>query len=242
MDDYDVLTLCRGHAVVFAPGEFAHRVGGSSDWFGADCPNCAKPFICFLTLDTADPVLPLQDSPYRRLPILTCPRCNVWYGGLTYRVFDDGLIQLIRADQGASKDAADQWDDDIGRDELDRAPVSLTPLPKRFEKLQTRLYADGRSSLSTKQQIEYNSVAARFAGGDPAGDIFPMLFNQVGGRPHLPQGAYDEECTCGRAMSPLALLCNHKSSGFQIAGSDDVHLISWFCPPCHHVSVTHKCT
>src|SRR2546421_682779 len=62
--------------------EHGHRFCGPHDIEGAWCPNCDKRLHRFLTLDTADMRLGLQNSPIRMIHLLFCWKCNVAQGDL----------------------------------------------------------------------------------------------------------------------------------------------------------------
>lgn len=63
---------------------------------GAHCPNCDKPLLRFLSLDTCDPRLGLQHCPFPALPLVYCWTCNIAQEPFLYQVNADGGVQLLQ--------------------------------------------------------------------------------------------------------------------------------------------------
>lgn len=73
---------------------FLHKTCGAHTIAGAECPNCQKPLLLVLSLDTADERLILDASPLNPLPLLYCWRCNLSQANFFYQINDAGVRVL----------------------------------------------------------------------------------------------------------------------------------------------------
>jgi len=73
---YKILSAALGEA------EYRHALFGPHRIHGGDCPNCRKPLVHLLTIDTSDPRLGLAHLPLASIPLLYCSRCAIsWADG-----------------------------------------------------------------------------------------------------------------------------------------------------------------
>lgn len=78
------------------PPKFSHQLCGTHSVGGAACPNCRKPLLLMLSLDTRDARLGLTDAGFRHLRLFLCWSCNISSTTpLFYRQNQDGSITLI---------------------------------------------------------------------------------------------------------------------------------------------------
>ena len=78
---------------------FAHQACGAHSIAGAHCPNCDKPLLLLLSLDTTDPRLELADFGVATLPLLCCWTCSWNSAVVQYRVHRD-RVELLRYPRG----------------------------------------------------------------------------------------------------------------------------------------------
>jgi len=105
---------------------FAHIVGGVHS--GDECPNCEKPLLRFLSLDTKDERLFLRNIPVPHLPLLFCWTCEIAQNDFVYRVEQGGTVKLI--DYGLGPPAGDFPYEDYP-DQFPEHRVDLQAIPER---------------------------------------------------------------------------------------------------------------
>src|SRR5689334_3129472 len=66
--------------------EFAHYFCGPHDVPGAICPNCSKPLLRLLALDTCDPRLGLEYCPFPVLSLFSCLTCEISMHPFSYQL------------------------------------------------------------------------------------------------------------------------------------------------------------
>jgi hypothetical protein len=81
-------------------GDPDHIFCGEHHAASATCPNCAKPLLRFLSLDTSDERLGLGTLGVSRVPLYTCWTCNVAQGRFYYRLLDDAEIEILEYRKG----------------------------------------------------------------------------------------------------------------------------------------------
>ena len=219
-----------------------HYVGGSIDLHGAECPNCRKPLMLYLSLDSADQRLGLQDIGVDVLRLFTCLRCELTWHGFAYTILDETAIELVAYHVGCT--TWHDWYEDVSVDVFPRRPVALVPIPERVQELYDRLN-DG-DTLTEAEELEIaqatNSFAEEEVGGYPIVDVI----NQVGGRAFLPQRLDEPFCVCcakqGHERQTLfvASLTNDPKDGLKIA-HDGTQLVFYLCPVCRTVHFVQSC-
>jgi len=109
----------KGHFIEFdRQGPFGHSFGGEHHIAGAWCPNCDKPLMLHLTLDTADPALNLQCLGVATVPVLYCMRCALSWHDFSYRLHADEKVEILEVFEGEK--VWDDWYKDIGVDTFSR--------------------------------------------------------------------------------------------------------------------------
>ena len=101
----------RGLSVQFLPGphQFDHVAAGAHDIPGATCPNCKKPLLRLLSLDSRDPLLELDGLARPFVHLLFCWTCPL-SNGFTYGLGHDGRIALVDYATG-SPESTFPWHD-----------------------------------------------------------------------------------------------------------------------------------
>lgn len=93
-----------GYTLHFLPegnaGTTTHQFGGRNDIAGAWCPNCKKPLLLLLKLDSTDMRLLLDTCGMPTMPLLFCWTCNVSQSLFSYIVEPPCRITLIEYGEG----------------------------------------------------------------------------------------------------------------------------------------------
>lgn len=215
--------------------EFDHDVGGECHFHNSACPNCQRPLLQYLSLDTRDARLGLG-AVTRSLPLLGCGRCALSWSPFVYRIADERGIEILQAGRG--DDQYDEFQACVGSDRLTKRRVGLRPIPQSIEALYDLL--NNNLALSEAQERHIADFIGRYA--KPEVGAYPIVdtTNQVGGRAFLQQRLDDPRChLCQNEMAFLACLCNDERSQFKI-GMDDEQIIFFFCDSCLCVRTCHS--
>jgi len=196
---------------------------------GADCPNCQKPLLCLLSLQTSK--LPLRTSlPQAPVAIhlLYCWTCAIPFGPFSYRIHEDGRVEILQYLDRYSGcfGLAGPYDGYTGR--YPESQVGLRALSVEEQGLARQLRADG----------EYPE-AYRYL-------THPV--HQVGGVPmiHNPQTV---QCpTCRQASPFFATICDNavgqeyqRDSALTFTGNSGVQMVFHWCALCAVMSAYHSC-
>jgi hypothetical protein len=213
-----------------AQGPYAHAFGGCHAYNGAECPNCRKPLIRHLRLDTNDPLIPLAMSS-TSLPLLYCMRCALCWENFAYQVVANDAIQIVRAHLGER--AWDEWYSELGDVFPERAARLHRP-PPEFSELTDKLNAD--IELTEAEEARWWELLDR-----PRRYAIDAV-NQVGGRTFFIQRNPEPLCPlCGRQTFFLASLRNDLHTGIKVTPDGlAAQLLFYICPPCFLISVEHR--
>ena len=80
--------------------EHSHIFCGSHSVEGAWCPNCQKPLLRFMALDTNDPKLGFKKTPFQWLSLFFCWTCEIAQTPFYYRFTANGDIGLMKFGEG----------------------------------------------------------------------------------------------------------------------------------------------
>ena len=80
--------------------EFTHIFCGSHSVKGAWCPNCQKPLLRFLALDTNDPKFGLEKTTLQWLSLFFCWTCEIAQAPFYYRFAANGDVELMKYGEG----------------------------------------------------------------------------------------------------------------------------------------------
>ncbi|MHC4093956.1 MAG: hypothetical protein ACYSVY_27400, partial [Planctomycetota bacterium] len=189
-------------------GEYEHFVGGACggglcDWQGGDCPNCHKPLIQHMRLDTRDPRLKLQELGVPELPLLYCGRCGILERPLVYRVESPGRIQLILFHPDSREDIGQHWRDDGLPDVFPERSIELHPIPDWMQNLVLSMNS-GRE-LTAEEEVKAGAEARTYwPDGRPYFDGYPR---QVGGIPYFDQDWAPPECAACTELRRETEMC-----------------------------------
>ena len=130
---------------------FNHVFCGPQDLSGAICPNCHKPLLRFLALDTADPSLELQECSASVVSLLFCWTCNVAQSEFFYQIGQGKAVNLLRCGGGGVETDFPYEDYPVF---FPGAPVVLRPIGAESQDVSTQLNAgDGYSQVGGKPYL-----------------------------------------------------------------------------------------
>ena len=203
---------------------FRHTFCGSHEIRGAWRPNCQKPFLLFLSLDTRDARLNLEGSSFQVLPLLFCWTCNVAQSEFLYRLGNGGAVELLQWGQGGTVMDFPYEDYPTA---FPGAKATLRPLTPEEQTLIRRI--NGRFGGETG---EARQALRRQA--EPLG--LWEVRHQIGGEPFLTQSLLDLSCPlCGGEMPFLASIADDCLDARGFAGNSDVQVLYHYCRGCQVV-------
>jgi hypothetical protein len=198
--------------------QYSHVFCGPNEDPHAMCPNCARPYLRYMLLDTSDPRLDLSDLPFRFLPLYYCWGCNgrmLWY-----RLDDDGAMSERWFAPGTPVPDHPYPDYPTA---FPAAPASLVPLSPEQQEL-LRLMNSGELVIHYQKPFEFL--------------VRPV--HQVGGEPHFVERftSYEVECpTCKEAMPFLFTAGNDNLDPRGFTENDYVQTVFHLCRDCSTVAV-----
>jgi len=205
--------------------EFDHFFCGPQDVKGAWCPNCQKPLLRFLALDTQDNRLALQNTPSRLLSLLFCWTCSVAQEVFFYRALEDGVELLDYGQGGVDTDFP-----------YEKYPIFFPGA------------AAALNAISAEEQTLITRLNCRFESGEKASAIYGKrrdlwsVRHQIGGEPFLIQGLLALVCPdCGTEMPLLASIANDCLDERGLTGNDGLQLLFHYCRKCCVVGVYQEC-
>lgn len=204
---------------------FGHVFCGPHEIPGAWCPNCDKLLLRFLSLDTRDPRLGLQDKPFPFLHLLNCWTCNIAHDPLFYRVNPDGGVSLIKYGMaGVEEDFPYEY---YPR-HFPGTPIQLVPLTE--------------DEQLTICQIN-EGILEPF--DTPFNTSLSCPTHQVGGEPWLVQSDWDcwkMDCPeCGEEMPCLASIGDSNLLPRGFTENSYVQFVFSYCPECDVVGALQQC-
>jgi len=178
----------RGFALRFTNrSRFEHSFCGEHTIPGAQCPNCRKPLLRMLTLDTRDRRLGLQGMAVPKVHLLFCWTCHLAQGETAYCLLPGGGIRFVKHRRGGASQTFPYRD-------------YPTAFPGR------------RFTLAAIAVDEARAIAAINAGKRRAHDLnksgrqLAVPRHQIGGEPRFLAGA--PRAACPRCRHPMAFLAS----------------------------------
>ena len=206
--------------------KYRHQFCGPHELPGAQCPNCERPMLRFLALDTRDPRLNLGDPCFASLPLLYCWQCPVAQGPLSYRILDDGDVSLLQYNHGAPET-------DFPYDDY---PVAFPGAPARLIQLNDM----GQHML---RQYNDDDIDAWY----PFLQKYPRLMtcrHQYGGEPYLIQRDTDYQINCPTCSGRMPFLASIGDDCLDPRGfteNESTQVIYHYCGHCQDVSAFQQC-
>lgn len=195
-----------------------HVFGGQHELLDADCPNCHKPLLRFLALNTRDPKLGLKTLQCSVVSLLWCWTCNVAQTPFFYRQIDATRIRILKYGRGGVTKTFPY------RDYPDA-------FPRRTCRLKIMTGKEKNSILSYYQK----------SGELP---LKSTMQHQVGGIPFLWRELNDARLNCPlcrEAMPFLAVISDDGGAGVSICGNTALRHVFHFCSKCSVVGAYQDC-
>lgn len=213
---------------------YHHTFCGEQRLPGAMCPNCHKPLLQLLSLDTADPRLNLPNAPIRSIPLLYCWTCCITSEYFYYRLLPPGnAVEVISYGKGV----------------LDEVEYPYTPYPDFFpgsgvelikmsdaeQWFHKKLNAFWREhpELDDESYEQYQQFAQQHHDLDVA-------YHQVGGEPQFVQqwDTWAIQCPiCHGAMPFLASILDDNLDPRGFTDTGETQTVFTYCKKCHVVGV-----
>jgi hypothetical protein len=220
---------------VFAPTDVvedltSHIFCGPQSIAGADCPNCERPLLRFLTLHTEDSRLGLSGMKAGSLHLLYCWQCNVAQDNFRYAITAEGAVELIANGVGGVEPDFPYHD----------YPVFFPGGQANLVKMTDATQAAIRSYNSSKSR--YSDLRSNFPDAS-------RCRHQVGGEPFLiqrnPDYAHDMadvlKCSqCGKFMPFLAAVSDDCLDERGFTGDASVQVLYHFCKRCLEFVAFHQ--
>ncbi len=166
---------------------YQHRFCGPHEIVGAECPNCSKPLLRFLSFDTADPKLRELSEIAPQIHLLNCWTCNLAQRPFFYQCLADGSVKLIEYGHGGVQ-----------------TDFPYQHYPRHFPGRNARLVAISPESQQILRQLNNDEIKPF---GDKQLMALAMPAHQLGGEPWLvqPWECFEMVCpSCRRLMQFLA--------------------------------------
>jgi hypothetical protein len=216
-----------GLALNFDPdfSEAIHDFCGPNGIAGAECPTCSKPLLRLLSLSAADARLNVDPAVTPVIHLLYCWTCSIPYGDFSYRIQQDGTVELLEipATWEAAFGPNGPYDGHTGTFQLNK--VGLIPLTE--EETETRATAQSDTDFALD---------------------LPLQKHQIGGFPYI---ANPQAMTCPKCLNPspfFAAICDDATgnqpdeiSALQsFTDNPSLQMVFHFCRACSVVSAYHS--
>jgi hypothetical protein len=184
------------------------------------CPNCNKPLLVMLTLDTTDDRLLLDDPHFKRLRLCFCWTCNIAQDPFCYQFDYHGGIRLLKHGEGG------------GANDF---PYDNYPL-----------YFPSQSMELTHIDYEDQSIIHRLNANAPDEHLLvkkrPDLSqpkHQIGGEPYWVGGKPSTDIICQKCrtiMPFLASIADDATEGLKFTGNPSTQTLFFLCRRCFIVA------
>jgi hypothetical protein len=204
--------------------EHQHDFCGPNEISGAICPACSKPLLRVLSLSAADSRLNADPAKTPAVHLLYCWTCSIPYGHFSYRVRQDGTVEV-----------------------LDLPPTTEYAFgPDGPYDGYTGTYPMKKVSLVALSEEERQAEKLAHSDMDLAFTLFPR--HQIGGTPVI---LNSEAIACPACLKPspfLAVICDDASGNRpgEVAARDSfvgnlgVQMVFHFCRECSVVTAYHS--
>lgn len=204
--------------------EFNHIFCGQNKVHGALCPNCNKPLLKYLSIDTRDDIVKNNFGDIKYLHFLFCWTCNIAQGDFVYQIIPPNEIRILNYKKGGLV--------------LD-FPYEDYPLffPERkvgfkqIDEIYQQLIVDiNREKKDIYDYIEeYPDIGA--------------VKHQVGGEPMLIQRDIAKlKCQiCREDMPLLASIGDRHPDNISFTRNEFVQILYFYCKKCSVIGVRQFC-
>jgi hypothetical protein len=202
-----------------------HVFCGSPALPGIPCPNCRKPLLQFLSLDTSDLRVDFSAWSCSIVPLLFCWTCDIAQAPFSYQV-DERKVSILKHKRGGVQRAFPYKN--YPR-EFPKALAELVPVSEAEAKAIIRLNREG---------IDYNAPSFREL------EKLDTLRHQVGGEPRLVQGSPPEAFSCPAckaSMSLFATIADDCLDPRGFTGNSGVQVLYFRCDRCQVIGCRQEC-
>jgi hypothetical protein len=201
-----------------------HVFCGAPTLPGSLCPNCRKPLLHFLSIDTADLRVNFSTWPCSVVPLLFCWTCNVSQAPFSYRVSKD-KVAILKYKRGGIKTS---FPYEKYPREFPKAQAELVPVTETEAKAVMQLNRGIRcNNLDFQEYRKLNT-----------------LRHQVGGEPRLIQGSPPEAFSCPDCKIPMSLFATIADDCLDPRGFTDncgVQVLYFRCDHCRVIGCRQEC-
>jgi hypothetical protein len=200
-------------------GKYRHQFCGEHDVAGAWCPNCNKPLLRFLALDTSDFRLNLLPVRLRQLSLFYCWTCTVSNGLFLYQIRSDTDVRILQYTKGKM--------------EFDFPGVPYDGYPPAFPEAACYLVP-----ITADEQSELWNINSESGDLDPIAvtrDDLRTPRHQIGGEPLLVQCDSGVSPQCPVCCSPMpffAEIGNQCLDARGLHGCEEVQVMYYLCRAC----------
>ena len=197
-------------------GRYRHQFCGEHDVAGAWCPNCNKPLLRFLALDTSDFRLSLSRVSLRMLSLFYCWTCTVSNGLFVYQIRSDTDVQILQYTKGSMQSDFPYEDYPVAFPEAACALVPITA----DEQSMLRDLNSGSDDIYKIEDTRHDLVMPR---------------HQIGGEPLLLQEDSAESPQCPVCSSPMpffAQIGDRCLDARGLVGYEYVQVMYYLCRGC----------
>jgi hypothetical protein len=202
---------------------YAHHFCGEQHIEGANCPNCNKPLLCFLRIDTSDPRFGLDTGNASFIPLLYCWTCNIAQDEFYYRPLKDGSIEI--AEYGHGGVAVD---------------FPYENYPVHFPGSKAELLSITSDAQAAIRRVNSGDLALSSMRRE-----YPGIYgcqHQLGGEPFLIQRDPDYELDCPKCKKVMPFLASIADNCLDPRGfteNDGVQVLYHYCKACNMLGAFH---
>jgi len=106
---------------------YDHSIGGTHDIENGRCPNCRKPLMLHLSLDTRDERIGLHPSKIKIVRFLYCMRCPLSWYDFQYQMTNDTSIRVLKSYTEEVGELA-EWEEEVGIEIINFMAIDLIPV------------------------------------------------------------------------------------------------------------------
>ena len=204
--------------------EIGHFFCGTHNVKGAWCPNCNKPLLRLLLIDSNDEKLSFNFSNIKKLPLFYCWTCNIAQELFVYRIINDEEIEIVMNGAGGVEEDFPYNNYPVN---FPGTPFNLEEISIEDQKIISQL---NNRSLNRLDVLKRNKKLA-----------FPN--HQIGGEPLLIQGNLEvPTCPlCKNSMPFLSTVSDHCLDKRGFTGNEYVQVVYSYCEDCRTVGAIQQC-
>jgi len=205
---------------IFTDQESDHTFCGPSELTIPPCPNCQRPLLRLLSLNTKDYRLNLHKAPFSRLSLLFCWTCELSQKPFYYVQDASGGIDILQYQKGKAYDDFPYENYPIY---FPRANAVLDQIPNGDQEIITALNRDTIDAWEiNRSRPDLNRPR-----------------HQIGGEPYLVQRNLEDEIRCLMCSEHIpffAAVGDEAPHGMRFTGNEFVQVLFHYCRECNLVA------